>query len=126
MQPIQKRPFQIIDKPTNVTSKLIDPNRKEINHQRNNFVPYYPKEYNPRELTQLFSFTKLNIVKKPTEINKKKPAKFRSFINLTRYTSKSNHQKKSQENTTNQIPQKQSNNRKLEKKTLIVRNRKKS
>ena len=71
MQPIQKRPFQIIEKPTNVVLNLSTPTKKEINQYRNNFVPYYPKEYNPRELTQLFSFTNLYIVEKPTEVNKK-------------------------------------------------------
>ena len=68
MQPITKGPFKIIEKPTDVTYKLIDPNKK--NQPRNNFVPYYPKEYVPRELTQKFSFTSLNINEKLTENNK--------------------------------------------------------
>ena len=43
LEPIQKGRFQIIDKPTDVTYKLIDSNKKEIVQHRNNLLPYYPK-----------------------------------------------------------------------------------
>ena len=55
LQPIRKRPYQIIDKPTEVTYKLTDLNEKEIVQHRNNLLPYYPKEYAFRDLTQLYS-----------------------------------------------------------------------
>ena len=57
LQTRQKGPYQIIDKSTEVTNKLTDTNRKEIVQHRNNLLPYYPKEYALRELTQLYSFT---------------------------------------------------------------------
>ena len=47
IQSIRKRPFQIIHKPTDVTYKLIDSNKKGIVQHRNNLLPYYPKEYAP-------------------------------------------------------------------------------
>ena len=57
LQPLEKRPYQIIDKTTDVKFKLMDLNKKEIVQHRNNFLPYYPKQYALRELTQLYSFT---------------------------------------------------------------------
>ena len=57
LQPIRKRPFQFIDRPTDVTYKLTDSNKNEIVQHRNNLLPYYPKEYALLELTQLYSFT---------------------------------------------------------------------
>ena len=39
LQPIRKGPFQIIDKPTDVTYKLIDSNKNEIAQNRNNVFP---------------------------------------------------------------------------------------
>ena len=53
LQPLRKGPYQIIDKPTDVTYKLTDTNKKEIIQRQNNLLPYYPKEYALRELTQL-------------------------------------------------------------------------
>ena len=53
LQPLRKGPYQIIDKPTDVTYKLTDTNKKEIIQHQNNLLPYYPKEYALRELTQL-------------------------------------------------------------------------
>ena len=64
LQPLRKGPYHIIDKPTDVTYKLTDTNKKEIVQHRNNLLPYYPKEYALRELTQLYSFTGLKIVQK--------------------------------------------------------------
>ena len=49
MQPLQKGPYQIINKPTDVTYKLTDSSKKEIVQHRNNLLPYYPKEYALRE-----------------------------------------------------------------------------
>ena len=53
LQLLQKGPYQLIDKPTDVTYKLIDLNKKEIVQHRNNLLPYDPKEYGLRELNQL-------------------------------------------------------------------------
>ena len=68
LQPLRKGPYQIIDKPTDVTYKLTDFNKKEIVPHRNNLLPYYPKEYALRELTQLYSFTSLHIVQNNPQI----------------------------------------------------------
>ena len=57
LQPLREGPYQIIAKPAEVTYKLTDYTKKEIVPHRNNLLPYYPKEYALRELTQLFSFT---------------------------------------------------------------------
>ena len=40
LQPLQKGPCQIIDKPTEVTYKLTDLIKKEIVQHRNNLLPY--------------------------------------------------------------------------------------
>ena len=45
LQSLRKRPYQIIDKLTDITYKLIDSNKKEITQYKNNLLPYYPKEY---------------------------------------------------------------------------------
>ena len=44
LQPLRKGPYQIIDKPTEVTYKLTDSSKKEVIQHRNNFLPFYPKE----------------------------------------------------------------------------------
>ena len=62
LQPPGKGPYQIIAKPTDVTYKITDPTKKEIVQHRNNLLPYYPKEYALRELTQLYSFTGLKVI----------------------------------------------------------------
>ena len=62
LQPLRKGPYQIIDKPTDVTYKLTDLNKKEIVQHQNNLLPYYPKEYALQELTQLYSFTGPNVI----------------------------------------------------------------
>ena len=62
LQPLRKGSYQIIDKPTEVTYKLTDLNKKEIVQHRNNLLPCYLKEYALRELTQLYSFSGLHIV----------------------------------------------------------------
>ena len=65
-QPLRKGPYQIIAKPTEVTYKLTDSTKKEIVQLRNNLLPYYPKEYALRELTQLYSFTCLKVIQNNT------------------------------------------------------------
>ena len=44
-----------------ITYKITDSDQKEIVQHRNNLLPYYPKEYALRELTQLYSFTGLKV-----------------------------------------------------------------
>ena len=71
LQPIRKGPFQIIDKPTDVTYKLSDSNKREIVQHRNNLIAYYPKEYALRKLKQLYSFTGLKIVQNNSDNSQK-------------------------------------------------------
>ena len=71
LQPLRKGPYQIIDKPTEVTYKLTESTIKETVQHRNNLLPYYPKEYALRELTQLYSFTGLKIIQNITQIEQK-------------------------------------------------------
>ena len=66
LQPLRKGPYQIIAKPTDVTYKITDSDKKEIVQHRNNLLPYYPKEYALRELTQLYSFTGLQVIQNDT------------------------------------------------------------
>ena len=56
LQPLRKRPYQNIANATEVTYKLTDSTKKEIIQYRNNLLPYYPKEYALRELTQLYFY----------------------------------------------------------------------
>ena len=70
LQPLRNGPYQIIDESTEVTYKLPDPSKKEIVQHRNNLLPYYPKEYALRELTQLYSFTGLHIVQNNPQTEK--------------------------------------------------------
>ena len=65
---LRKGPYQIIEKSTEVTYKLTDSSKKEIIQHRNNLLPYYPKGYALRELTQLYSFTGLHIVQNNPQI----------------------------------------------------------
>ena len=62
LQPLRTGPYQTIDKPTDVTYKFTDLNKKEIVQHRNNLLPYYPKKYALRNLTQLYSFTGLKVI----------------------------------------------------------------
>ena len=71
LQPLRKRPYQIIDKPTDVTYKLTDLNKKEIFQHRNILLPYYLKEYALRELTQLYSFLGPKVFQNSSEQNQK-------------------------------------------------------
>ena len=66
LRPLRKGPYQIFAKPTDVTYKLTDSTKKKIVQHRNNLLPFYPKEYALRELTQLFSFTGLKVIQSHT------------------------------------------------------------
>ena len=71
LQQLRKGPYQIIAKPTDVTYKITDPTKKEIVQHRNNLLPYYPKDYALRELTQLYSFTGLKVIQNHPHTEKK-------------------------------------------------------
>ena len=91
LQPLRKGPYQIIAKPTDVTYKLTDSTKKEIIQHRNNLLPYYPKEYALRELTQLYSFTGLKVVQNHTNTEKE-----------TNVQDNVHHEKQNQKQTTTQ------------------------
>ena len=74
LQPLRKRPYPIIDKPTEITYKLTELNKNEIVQHRNNLLPYYPNEYALREKTQLYSFTGLHIVQNNPQIEQNQNA----------------------------------------------------
>ena len=59
-----------IDKPTDVTYKLTVSNKKEIVQYRNNLLPYYPKEYALREITQLYISQVVKVLKTIQILNK--------------------------------------------------------
>ena len=61
-QSIREGPFQIIEKTTDVTFKLIDHNTRKRGRARNNLGPNYPKIYALYELTYLHTFTGLHII----------------------------------------------------------------
>ena len=116
LQPLRKGPYQIIAKPTDVTYKITDSNKKEIVQHRNNLLPYYPKEYALRELTQLYSFTGLKIIQNephlknteqndnPTENQNTKPI---ATKNNTQNHKESPKQRKNRKMTEQIIPQEQ-------------------
>ena len=96
--------------------KLPTQNKKEIVQHRNNLLPYYPKEYALRELTQLYSFTGLKIIQNephlknteqndnPTENQNTKPT---TTKNNTQNHKESPKQRKNRKMTEQIIPQEQ-------------------
>ena len=116
LQPLRKGPYQIIAKPTDVTYKITDSDQKEIVQHRNNLLPYYPKEYALRELTQLYSFTGLKVI----QINPhmENTTKEQNDIHLenqnTKSTTTKNITKKLDQNTS----QKERKNRKMIEKVI--------
>ena len=116
LQPLRKGPYQIIAKPTDVTYKITDANLKEIVQHRNNLLPYYHKGYALRELTQLYSFTGLNVIqnhphteKEIDEQNDIHPGKQNTKSTTTQNNTKKLDQK---------IPQKEGKNKKMIEKIL--------
>ena len=114
LQPFRKGPYQIIAKPTDVTCRLTDSTKKEIVQHRNNLLPYYPKEFALRELTQIYSFTGLKVIQNHTE------KQIDEQHNL-HYKDQIQKQTISQNNTKTpdpKIPQKERKNRKMIEKVL--------
>ena len=96
LQPLRKGPYQIIAKPTDVTYKITDSDKKEIVQHRNNLLPYYPKEYALRELTQLYSFTGLKVIQNDphTENTTKEQKDFHLKNQITKSTTTKKQYKK--------------------------------
>ena len=88
---------------------------KEIIQHRNNLLPYYPKEYAFRELTQLYSFTGVHIVQNYPQIEQNQNVN-------TPKTTKTIHQQNIDHQRSNtpepKTPQKERKNRKLTEKIL--------
>ena len=123
LQPLRKGPYQIIDKPTEVTYKLIDTAKKEIVQHRNNLLPYYPEEYALRELTQLYSFTGLKVIQndtqKETKLNENHKNQHTPIQKQNR-----NHENANTQNADN--PKKERKNRKMIEKVLPQEQKEKS
>ena len=121
LQPLRKEPYHIIAKPTEVTYKLTDLTKKEIVQYRNNLLPYHPKEYPLRELTQLYSFTGLKTVQNNTQIEQN-----------TTVHDDIHHEQNQQQNATNQntrdpkLSRKERKNRKMIEKILLQEQKEKS
>ena len=111
LPPLRKGPYQIIAKPTDVTYKITDSDKKEIVRHRNNLLPYYPKEYALRELTQLYSFTGLKVIQNDphTENTTKEQKDFHLKNQNTKSTTTKNNTKTLDQNTS----QKERKNRKM-------------
>ena len=116
LQRLRKGTYQIIANSTDVTYKLTDSNQKEIIQHRNNLLPYYPKEYALRELTQLYSLTSLKVIQNHSHTEKEIDEQHNIH-----------HEKQNQKQTTTQnntktpdpkISQKERKNRKMIKNIL--------
>ena len=111
LQPFRKGPYQIIAKPTDVTYKLTDSNKKEIVQHRNNLLPYYPKEYAIRELIQLCSFTGLKVIR--NHPHTKKEIDEQDNVHHEDQNQKQTKAKNKQKIAGPKIPQKERKNRKM-------------
>ena len=114
LQPLRKGPYQIIAKPTDVTYKLTDLTKKEIVQHRNNLLPYYPKEYALRVLTQLYSFTGLKVIQNHTEKQIDEQHNIHHKDQIQKQTITQNNTKTPDP----KIPQKERKNRKMIEKIL--------
>ena len=111
LQPLRKGPYQIITKPTDVTYKITDSDKKEIVQHRNNLLPYYPKEYALRELTQLYSFTGLKVIQ--NDPHTENTTKEQNDIHLGNQNTKSTTTKNNTKNLDQNTSQKERKNRKM-------------
>ena len=116
LQPLRKGPYQIIAKPTDVTYKLTDSNKKEVVQHRNNLLPYYPKEYALRELTQLYSFTGLKVIQNHPHTEKEIDEQ--DNVHHENQNQKRTKAKSNQKMPDPIIPQKETKNRKMIEKIL--------
>ena len=111
LQPLRKGPYQIISKPTDVTYKITDSDKKEIVQHRNNLLPYYPKEYALRELTQLYSFTGLKVIQNDPHPNN--TTREQNDIPIESKNTKSTITRKNTKNLNQKTSQKARKNRKM-------------
>ena len=114
--PLRKGPYQIIAKPTDVTYKITDSDKKEFVQHRNNLLPYYPKEYALRELTQLYSFTGLKVIQNNPHTENK--TKEQHDIHLENQNKKSTTTKNNTKKLDQNIAQKERKNKKLTEKII--------
>ena len=116
LQPLRKGPYQMIAKPTDLTFKLTDSNKKEIVQHRNNLLPYYPKEYPLRELTKLYFFTGLKVIQNHPHTEKEIDE--RDNVHHKDQNQKQNKAKNNQKKSDPKVPQKERKNRKMIEKIL--------
>ena len=111
LEPLRKGPYQIIAKPTDVTYKLTDLNKKEIVQHRNNLLSYYPKEYALRDIPHLYSVTGLKVIQNHPHTEKEldKQDNVHHENQNQKHTKAKNNQKISDP----KIPQKERKNRKM-------------
>ena len=105
LQPLRKGPYQIIAKPLMSHIKSPTQTKKGIVQHRNNILPYYPKEYALRELTQLYSFTGLKVVQNNPHTENK--TKEQHEIHLENQNKKSTTTKNNTKKLDQNIPQKE-------------------
>ena len=84
--------------------------KKSVQH-RNNLLPYYPKEYALRELTQLYSFTGLKVIQNNPHTDT--ITKEQNDIHLGNQNTKSNTTKNNTKNLDQNTSQKERKNRKM-------------
>ena len=116
LQPLRNGPYQKIAKPNDVTYKLAESTKKEVIQHRNNLLPYYPKEYALRELTQLYSFTDLKVIQNHTHTENK--TKEQHDIHLKNQNKKSTTTKNNTKKLDQNTPQKERKNRKMTEKII--------
>ena len=116
LQPLRKGPYQIIAKPTDVTYKITDSDKKEIVQHRNNLLPYYPKEYALRELTQLYSFTGLKVIQNHRHMENEINAQ--NDIHLEKQNKNPTTTKNSTKKLDQKTPQKERKNKKMIEKII--------
>ena len=116
LQPFRKGPYQIIAKPIDVNYKITDSDQKEIVQHRNNLLPYYPKEYALRELTQLYSFTGLKVIQNHPHTEKE--INEQNDIHLEKQNNKPTTTQNNTKKLDQKIPQKERKNIKLIEKIM--------
>ena len=85
--------------------------KKEIVQHRNNLLPYYPKEYALRELTQLYSFTGLKVIQ--NDPHPENTTKEQNDIHIGNKNTKSTTTKNNTKNLDQKTSQKERKNRKM-------------
>ena len=102
-----------------MSHKITDSEQKEIVQHRNNLLPYYPKEYALRELTQLYSFTGLKVIQNNPHTENE--TKDQHDIHPENQNKKSTTIKHNTKKLEKNIPQKERKNRKMTEKNYTPR-----